>query len=197
MRALHPLARADEVRRRVRARGPLPPGADGHEHAQRLRGSQERAQADRVLPPRRRGDPRANLRVDDLPRAADACRRRSSRATRSKQADNLRKAAAKKKRDLMAAERSKFVSGCEETGYDASFAEQDVRHHRAVRRLLVPEGARHRIRLHHVPNRVAQGELPGASISRRCSRASRPTSTRRRSTSTSAGCSTSRCSSPT
>ena len=38
------------------------------------------------------------------------------------QADNLRKAAAKKKRDLMAAERSKFVSGCEETGYDSAFA---------------------------------------------------------------------------
>ena len=38
------------------------------------------------------------------------------------QADNLRKAAAKKKRDLMAAERSKFIAGCEATGYDSSFA---------------------------------------------------------------------------
>ena len=37
-----------------------------------------------LRPPRPRGDPRPDLRADDLPRAADARRRRSSRATRSK-----------------------------------------------------------------------------------------------------------------
>ena len=78
------------------------------------------------------------------------------------EADNLRKAAAKKKRDLMRAERSKFVGGCERSGYGPEFGERDVRRHRTVRRLLVPEGARDRLRLHRVPNRVAQGELPGA-----------------------------------
>ncbi len=36
-----------------------------------------------------------------------------------------------------------------------------LRHHRAVRRLLVPQGPRHRLRPHRVPDRVPQGELPG------------------------------------
>jgi DNA polymerase III subunit alpha len=36
------------------------------------------------------------------------------------QADNLRKACAKKKRDLIVVEREKFVAGCERTGYGAS-----------------------------------------------------------------------------
>ncbi|MGH8976848.1 MAG: DNA polymerase III subunit alpha, partial [Acidimicrobiia bacterium] len=40
------------------------------------------------------------------------------------EADNLRKAAAKKKRDLMAAERSKFVAGCERNGYGPTFGEE-------------------------------------------------------------------------
>jgi DNA polymerase-3 subunit alpha len=40
------------------------------------------------------------------------------------EADNLRKAAAKKKRDLMAQERSKFVDGCRANGHDAAFGEQ-------------------------------------------------------------------------
>jgi DNA polymerase-3 subunit alpha len=40
------------------------------------------------------------------------------------EADNLRKAAAKKKRDLMAAERSKFVGGCDRTGYGPAFGEE-------------------------------------------------------------------------
>jgi DNA polymerase-3 subunit alpha len=40
------------------------------------------------------------------------------------EADNLRKAAAKKQRDLMAQERSKFVAGCESQGHSAAFATQ-------------------------------------------------------------------------
>ncbi|MET0626887.1 MAG: DNA polymerase III subunit alpha, partial [Acidimicrobiia bacterium] len=40
------------------------------------------------------------------------------------EADTLRKAAAKKKRDLMAKERSKFVDGCVANGHSAAFAEQ-------------------------------------------------------------------------
>lgn len=40
------------------------------------------------------------------------------------EADTLRKAAAKKKRDLMAQERSKFVVGCERQGHPAEFGEQ-------------------------------------------------------------------------
>jgi DNA polymerase-3 subunit alpha len=40
------------------------------------------------------------------------------------EADNLRKATAKKKRDLMALEREKFVAGCETTGYGRKIGEQ-------------------------------------------------------------------------
>ena len=36
-------------------------------------------------------------------------------------ADSLRKAAGKKKRDLMAKEREKFIAGCDDTGYGADF----------------------------------------------------------------------------
>jgi DNA polymerase-3 subunit alpha len=39
-------------------------------------------------------------------------------------ADNLRKAAGKKKRDLMAKEREKFVAGCDGAGYGAGFGEE-------------------------------------------------------------------------
>ncbi len=39
-------------------------------------------------------------------------------------ADSLRKAAGKKKRDLMAKEREKFIAGCDTTGYGADFGEE-------------------------------------------------------------------------
>ncbi len=39
------------------------------------------------------------------------------------EADNLRKAAGKKKRELMALERQKFIDGCETNGYGAAFGE--------------------------------------------------------------------------
>ena len=40
------------------------------------------------------------------------------------EADNLRKACGKKKRDLIAKEREKFVAGCERTGYGRALGEQ-------------------------------------------------------------------------
>ncbi len=48
------------------------PGPDGRQHAQRLRRPEERPEAGRVLPPRRRGAPRRHLRPDDLPRVDHA-----------------------------------------------------------------------------------------------------------------------------
>ena len=62
------------LRGRRRPRRAVPAGPDGHEHAHRLRGPQERPPAGEVLPPRPRGDPRPHLRADDLPGAADAGR---------------------------------------------------------------------------------------------------------------------------
>ena len=75
---------ADLVRRRRRCDRALPPGPDGAELAQRVRRPQERSQAGHVRPPRPRRDPRADLRADDLPRAAHASVAEARRATRSK-----------------------------------------------------------------------------------------------------------------
>ena len=54
----HAGAQADQLRRRRCPRGPVPPGADGGQHAQRLRRPQERPPADQLLPPGPGGDPR-------------------------------------------------------------------------------------------------------------------------------------------
>ena len=52
----------------------LPAGADERQHALRLRRPQERPQAGRVLPPRRRGGARRHVRPDDLSGERDAGR---------------------------------------------------------------------------------------------------------------------------
>ena len=69
LRSLAPDARSKTSSAVHRA---VPAGPDGAELAQRVRRPQERPQADHVRPPRPRGDPRPDLRADDLPRAADA-----------------------------------------------------------------------------------------------------------------------------
>ena len=77
------------------------------------------------------------------------------------EADNLRKATGKKIRALIAKERSKFVDGCVAQGHDARVRREDLRHDRAVRRLLVQQVALGRLRLRRVPDRVPEGEPPG------------------------------------
>ena len=67
-----PVGRAGQLRGRLRGDRALPPGADGPELAQRVRGPQERAQADHVPAPGARGAARTDLRVDGVPGAADA-----------------------------------------------------------------------------------------------------------------------------
>ena len=62
------------------------------------------------------------------------------------EADNLRKATGKKIRELIAKERSKFVEGCVAQGHEPRLRRADVRHHRAVRRLLVQQVALRRLR---------------------------------------------------
>ena len=112
-------------------------------------------------------------------------------------ADNLRKACGKKKREVMAAERAKFVDGCETTGYG-----------RDARRATCSASSR---RSPTTPSTSPTPSATGSSptrppTSRRTTRsstsppsspASRPTSTRPRSTSTSAASWASRCSCPT
>ena len=156
------LARAQHVRRRRGRDRAVPAGPDGAELAQRVRRPQERPQAGHVRPPRPRGDPRPHLRADDLPRAADACRRRSWPATRSKRPTTSARPPARRSASSIAKERGKFVEGCVANGHTGEFARALLRHHRAVRRLLVQQVAQRRLRLHHVPNRVVEGEPPGA-----------------------------------
>ena len=114
------------------------------------------------------------------------------------EADNLRKATGKKIRELIAKERSKFVDGCvAQRPRPRSSASRCFDTIEPFADYSFNKSHTRRLRLHRVPDRVAEGELPGRSTSPRCSRASRPTRTRPRSSSTSAGSSTSRCSSPT
>ena len=82
------------------------------------------------------------------------------------EADNLRKATGKKIRALIAKERTKFVEGCVANGHTEAFGNELLRHDRAVRRLLVQQVALVRLRLRHVPDRVAQGELPARVLRR-------------------------------
>ena len=82
------------------------------------------------------------------------------------EADNLRKATGKKIRELIAKERSKFVEGCVRNGHSEGVRGAVLHHDRAVRRLLVQQVAQRRLRLGHVPDGVAEGELSGRVLRR-------------------------------
>ena len=75
-------------------------------------------------------------------------------------ADNLRKACGKKIRELIAAEREKFVDGCDDRA-TGELGTAPVRHHRALRRLRLQQEPRLRLRARRLPDRVPQGALPG------------------------------------
>ncbi len=81
-------------------------------------------------------------------------------------ADNLRKATGKKIRELIAKERDEVRRRLRRAGPRARVRRADVRHDRAVRRLLVQQVAHRRVRPRHVPDRVPQGEPP-ARVPRR------------------------------
>ena len=77
------------------------------------------------------------------------------------EAENLRRAAGKKVREIMAKEREKFVAGCDRTGYGTAFGSQLVRHNRALRRLRLWEEPRFRLRPRRLLDGLAQGQPPG------------------------------------
>ena len=81
------------------------------------------------------------------------------------EADNLRKATGKKVRELIAKERSKFVEGCVAQWEQHRVRGAVLRHDRAARRLLVQQVAQCRLRTHHIPNGVVEGE-PSGPVSR-------------------------------
>ena len=114
---------AQQLRRRVRCARALSARADERQHALRLRRSQERPQAGRVLPRGRRGGARRHVRPDDLSGERDAggAEVRRLLARRSRQpAQGL----GKKIREVMAKERDAFEAGVERTGYGQELGQQ-------------------------------------------------------------------------
>ena len=116
----------------------------------------------RVHPPRVEADPRGDLRHHHLP-GAGACRSpRTSPATTLAEADLLRRAMGKKIKAEMDAQRGRFLNGATERGIDqrrppttifdacAKFADYGFnKSHSAP------------YALHHLPDRLDEGELPG------------------------------------
>ena len=156
MRALTPTS-FDDVAALHRA---LPAGADERQHALRLRRPQERPQAGRVLPRRRRGGARRHVRPDDLPGERDAGRpevRRllARRGRQPAQGDG------QEVREVMATAREAFEHGCVATGYGATLGKQLFDIIERVRRLRVQQEPRVRLRARHLPDRLPQGALPG------------------------------------
>ncbi len=76
------------------------------------------------------------------------------------EADLLRRACGKKKRELIAKERRSSSPGASHR-LRRRARQEVVRHHRAVRRLRLQQVARFRLRLHRLPDRLPQGALPG------------------------------------
>ena len=158
---------ADHVRPRRCLDRALSTGADGRQHALRLRRSQERAQARGSVP---RGCGRTagrHVRVDDLPGKHDAGRPEVRRllARRSRQpaqgvwqegprVDGPR---ARLLRSRLRAHRLRPP-----TRQDA------VRHHRALRRLRVQQEPQLRVRADHLPDGVPEDALSRSSTTRAC-----------------------------
>ena len=151
---------ADRVRGRRRARRALPARPDGPELAQRVRGPQERAQAGPLPAPRPRGHPRPDLRADDLPGAADARRAAAGRLL----ARGGRQPPQGDRQEDPRADREgadEVRRGLRRPGPRPAVRRGDLRHDRAVRRLLVQQVALRRLRLPRLPDRLPEGEPPG------------------------------------
>ena len=77
------------------------------------------------------------------------------------QADDLRKAIGKKNREAMALLEPKFFEGCKASGTALRRDRDAVGDQREVRRLLVQQVPRRLLRADLLPDRVAEGQLPG------------------------------------
>ena len=102
------------------------------------------------------------------------------------QADLLRRAMGKKKKEELDKQFEAFSAGMPERGYSAGGGQDAVGHPAAVLRLRLQQGALRGVRPGVLLDRLPQGQLPGRVHGRRSSRPSRTTRTRWRSTSTSA-----------
>ncbi len=113
------------------------------------------------------------------------------------EADNLRKAAGKKVRAIMAKERAEVRGRVRASRLRTGPRGRPFRGHRALRRLCVQQEPRLRLRPGQLSDGVAQGATTPSSIWPPCSPASRTTRTAPPCTSPSAGLWASRCSFPT
>ncbi len=77
------------------------------------------------------------------------------------EADDLRKAVGKKKRDLMATMEDKFIEGCASSGTAPAVAQGPVVADDRGRRLLVQQVPRRLLRADLLPHRLPEGQLPG------------------------------------
>ena len=115
---------ADRVRRHRRARLALPPRGDALHR--RLRPRQARPRLG-PLPGRAPApDHRGDLRLLHLPGAADGDLQADRAASAGAEADDLRKAIGKKKRDLMATMEAKFIDGLRRLGHRRQRVAKDL-----------------------------------------------------------------------
>ncbi len=77
------------------------------------------------------------------------------------EADDLRKAVGKKKRDLMATMEGKFIDGCAASGTAPARRQGPLVADDRGRRLLVQQVPRRLLRADLLPHRLPEGELPG------------------------------------
>ena len=94
------------------------------------------------------------------------------------EADILRKAMGKKKADVMATQKDKFLKGCAGRGVPEKKAAEDLGPHGAVRRLRLQQVALRGLRLARLPDGLPQGELSRPTSWPRCSPRSARTPTR-------------------
>ena len=192
MRSLAPTG-FDDVAALVALYRPGPMAANMHRD---YAGSEEQPPG-RQLPPRRsRAHPGRHLRAHDLPgvghAGGPALRRLHPRGGRQppqgvRQEDPRHDPG-----------RAREVrGGVRDPGLREGARHQALRHHRALRRLRLQQVPLLRLRTGGVPDRVAQGPLPGGVLRRLADLGQRRQGQDRRSTSASAGRWASRCSSPT
>ena len=81
-------------------------------------------------------------------------------------ADLLRRAMGKKKPEEMAKQKSAFVEGRQEQRRRGGGGRAHLRAARVLRRLRLQQEPLRRVRAHHLPDRVAQGALPGGAALR-------------------------------
>ena len=150
---------ADLLRRPRRARRAVPAGPDAEHPA--VRAAQERPGADDLPAPEARGGARRDHGHHGVPGAVDADRQghrrlHARRGRRSAQGDRQEGQGA----DGLA--RAEVPRGLHQERHHGRGREEPLGRQRALRRLLVQQGARRLLRADRLPDRLPQGELPGA-----------------------------------